>query len=392
VVATESIRNEKRTVIVYVVANVDEQVEENIKFFVTHGVHVSSKYDYFIVEQQSGLLKPLQHLYNMLPENAHVIFHQNECYDLGTVGWLLFESGEVDVTGYSYFGWLNPSVRGPFLPSYLDQTDWPRLFTDKLDEDTKLSGTALSCGGTIHSTMGALSAPHLQSYLIFTDEIGLTKIKEAGALKCFRNMEDTIYFGEIGASLSILNAGYNIHSSLLRYQDVDWRDKSHWNCNGKESLVIPTAYDGGDVDPLEVMFIKYKRFQKWWPSQQRASLYSSFHDPHRDISVRLLNKEKVREGTNNVLKILAPYFDAGYYVGNSRDLHVLPLNKVICHFATNGFQEARPFRLVGSCGQEEFGGDDDDPANAFSFATQTNCVPKYAKSAEDVLDLVRQCS
>ena len=35
----------------------------------------------------------------------------------------------------------------------------------------------------------------------------------------------------MGSSAAILNAGYNIDSLMLRYQGVDWRDKSHWGCN-----------------------------------------------------------------------------------------------------------------------------------------------------------------
>jgi len=354
-------------------------------------MHESSKYQYFIVEQQSESLRPLQHLYYLLPKNARVVFHQNECFDLGTVGWLLFQSGEVDISEYSYFGWLNPSVRGPFLPSYVDQVDWPEVFTDRLNRDTKLSGTALSCGGTVHSTKGVLSAPHLQSYLLFTDTVGLATIKEYGALKCYQNIQDTIYFGEIGASLAILDAGYNLHSSLLRYQHVNWRRRDNWKCNGGISPVIPMAYDGGDIDPLEVMFIKYKRLQKWWPSQQRASLYSSFLDPNRDISENLLSKVKREEAASNAITTFAPYFDIEYYVDSSRDLHAIPPKEIMCHFAASGFQEARPFRLVVNCGQQEFGGNRDDPAKAKAFVTQTRCAPRYPYSEEDMADLKRRC-
>jgi hypothetical protein len=40
---------------------------------------------------------------------------------------------------------------------------------------------------------------------------------------------------------------------------VDWRDQRFHACNGKYSPInTRSAYDGIDIDPLEVMFIKYK--------------------------------------------------------------------------------------------------------------------------------------
>ena len=54
-----------------------------------------------------------------LPSNAQYVYHENECYDWGTFGWLL-DSGHVDASKFQYFIFMNSSVRGPFLPPY-----WP---------------------------------------------------------------------------------------------------------------------------------------------------------------------------------------------------------------------------------------------------------------------------
>ena len=44
-----------------------------------------------------------------------------------------------------------------------------------------------------------------------------------------------------------------------RYQGVDWRDRRFHACNHRVSPInTRSAYDGIDIDPLEVMFIKYK--------------------------------------------------------------------------------------------------------------------------------------
>ena len=38
-------------------------------------------------------------------------------------------------------------------------------------------------------------------------------------------------YAEMGSSASILRAGYNIDSLMLRYQGVDWRQTENWGCN-----------------------------------------------------------------------------------------------------------------------------------------------------------------
>jgi hypothetical protein len=53
-----------------------------------------------------------------LPANAKYLHHANECFDWGTFGWAL-EHEKVQVRDYKYFIFLNSSVRGPFLPPYL---------------------------------------------------------------------------------------------------------------------------------------------------------------------------------------------------------------------------------------------------------------------------------
>lgn len=53
-----------------------------------------------------------------LPTNARYVLHNNECYDWGTFGWALTTQG-INVDKYSYFVFMNSSVRGPFVPTYI---------------------------------------------------------------------------------------------------------------------------------------------------------------------------------------------------------------------------------------------------------------------------------
>ena len=50
-----------------------------------------------------------------LPSNARYVYHENKCYDWGTIGWAV-QNRKVDTSLYRYIIFMNSSVRGPFLP------------------------------------------------------------------------------------------------------------------------------------------------------------------------------------------------------------------------------------------------------------------------------------
>lgn len=106
--------------------------------------------DYAIVLQQGkGLSQPDP--LPALPPNARYLRHPNECYDIGTVGWVLeSQLGRAGTKPYRYFVWLNSSVRGPFLPAYLrGRLHWTEPLLSKLSNEVKLVGAAQArTGGT----------------------------------------------------------------------------------------------------------------------------------------------------------------------------------------------------------------------------------------------------
>ena len=53
-----------------------------------------------------------------LPPNARYAFHENNCFDWGTFGWAI-QTQHLELSRYKFFVFLNSSVRGPFLPTYL---------------------------------------------------------------------------------------------------------------------------------------------------------------------------------------------------------------------------------------------------------------------------------
>ena len=50
-------------------------------------------------------------------------------------------------------------------------------------------------------------------------QVGLDVLRKKGTvLRCYANMAETVTFSEIGMSVAVLEAGYNIDSLMLRYQ------------------------------------------------------------------------------------------------------------------------------------------------------------------------------
>jgi hypothetical protein len=90
-------------------------------------------------------------------------------------------------------------------------------------------------------------------------QVGLRTLQDAGyVMKCHANRALAIFYGEIGASLVILEAGYNLDSFLWRYQGVDWREPHTWECNAALSPLGKRTFDGITAPTHELVFPKLK--------------------------------------------------------------------------------------------------------------------------------------
>ena len=65
--------------------------------------------------------------------------------------------------------------------------------------------------------------------------------RDGNVFKCHTDMWDTIFHAELGSSWTVLQAGYNIDSFMMRYQGIDWLDKRNWECNNRQAL--PLGWD-----------------------------------------------------------------------------------------------------------------------------------------------------
>ena len=90
-------------------------------------------------------------------------------------------------------------------------------------------------------------------------------LRDTGSvLTCHTSRDSAVFNAEIGASVAILAAGFNIASFLTRYAGVDFREERARSCNGRASPLGAHSFDGLTPGALEVVFPKVK--QSLWES------------------------------------------------------------------------------------------------------------------------------
>ncbi|GAX76065.1 hypothetical protein CEUSTIGMA_g3508.t1 [Chlamydomonas eustigma] len=388
--STPSIHQGKVALIVYLFAANDPEYMDNLKFFVHEAIRDDEKScDYIIILQDYKIEHEEEASASQLPElpsNAKYVRHANECYDWGTFGWLL-RSSHVNIKGYTYFFFINSSVRGPFLPAYArGNVHWTLPFINRLKGDTKLVGPTISCEGS--PLNGDVRGkwrrnPHVQSYALATDRVGLRLLmRDRTVFHCHQSRWNTIYYSELGSSAAVLAAGYNIDSFMTRYQGVDWRDPAHWGCNERLSPQGEYFYDGITLDPLEVMFVKVKsytlqngvssankavKYQQWlhpdvWPMNFTSGLHGEPGEgsgdetdgPEGDSNPLITSNEYMSDTPRfkipRVLEAKArgpSCFDFDFYSEHNSDLRNVNSNSSLWrHYVYFGQFESRPYRFT----------------------------------------------
>lgn len=226
-----------------------ESSKKNLEFFQRHGMKIRDRVTYMLIINGEKCT-----LDTSMWDN--VIKRENKGYDFGA--WYDgLQNSKID--NFDYFIFLNDSIRGPF-----GNENWIQTFTGLLNERNKLAGITINChidGYNVAYQMPV--TPHVQSMLLCTDRIGLNIIYPK-IINDNHNLSllETVILKEIGASLAILMAGYNITCILKPYQ-VDYQVLS--NCfvnsyNGaKGDPWWNNAYFGRSLEPFEVIFFKSNR-------------------------------------------------------------------------------------------------------------------------------------
>jgi len=203
---------------------------------------------------------------NNLPR-IHAVFRENFGFDICS-SRIVIEYGLAPRPGtYTHFVLMNGSVRGPFLPSFVTST-WIDMFQQFLQNNVRLVGTTINCMSDFYDAESGFTSLHVQSMLLALDSKGLQAVLPA--LKCYKDITDTINHGEIGISRYILQEGYGltvlqgswrgffVFGKDLNSSEVKRRcDAVSENKGGDPNF--SGVYLHGTVHPLEVIFIKSNR-------------------------------------------------------------------------------------------------------------------------------------
>ncbi|KAL4428545.1 hypothetical protein ABPG75_002634 [Micractinium tetrahymenae] len=346
------------TLCVYVFSNTDPEYLENLRFFVKFGMAPDDGVTYLVVvQEQEGQPRPDL---PALPPNARYLYHKNECYDWGTIGWV-FSTGQANPEDYKFFLFMNSSVRGPFVPPYArGYTRWQDLFFNKLDDHIKLVGPTISCEGSPWQGNAKgewRTNPHVQSYVLATDKVGLDVwLRDGNVFTCWSSMWDVIWHGELGSSLALLNAGFGLDCFMMRYQGVDWADRANWKCNKQANPYGEYYLDGVSLNPFEVLFVKVKErvLQNDWSFAVQAKKYTEWMEaqaagtPDVASNVYRDDPKPFRLPRLAYMQARGPdCWDEAYYLQQNPDLkHYTTKEELWGHFLRGGAYEGRSFRFT----------------------------------------------
>nr|WIL04893.1 rhamnan synthesis protein F [Cedratvirus duvanny] len=227
----------------------------NLEFFNAYGLYEKEDTDYCLVVNAGICTVNLSSRWNL------VILRENQGHDFAA--WKKGLEAFIP-DHYTFFIFLNDTVVGP-----LGERHWIRTFTEKIDQETKLCGISINClhveKFNLYNPKTPLSGkvcPHVQSMLWCTDKTGLDLVQDLLSDTAIYSKDELVAKKEIGLSLLFLSSGYNITCLLPPYQ-VDYRSKEHLlnTFNGRDGDVFfPQAYFNRDVDPLQAIFFKNKRY------------------------------------------------------------------------------------------------------------------------------------
>ena len=266
----------------YVFSPTSETYVKNFIYFYNFAVTASQNggfsTDYFLIsnnlEGKADLtISSLLEHCPTSPKNVQIFEKENNCFDLGSIGWLLEKDGTI-LERYNYYIWVNASVRGPFLVPYAG-IHWTEPFIRKRTGEVKLVGPSINCGCS-GADASAKPYPHVQSFVSATDRDGINILYQRGIFSCHQIKIDAVENGEIMASRVLMEMNFSI-ASLMANQDIQWSsDTNTASCNSlKDPMQSEYQMGGVPVQIEEVVFVKV-RLDLTLPSLSGAEALSSW--------------------------------------------------------------------------------------------------------------------
>jgi hypothetical protein len=242
----------------------DRLGRDNLQFFLAQGLVPDSAYHFVVVVNGqvppgwSEKLNKIAEAYSNFEWHAH----NNTGYDFCVYKDALTSLPlKVSIKDIRNFVLLNKSLRGPFVPSYYERP-WPDVFTSRLTDRVKLSGTSINCGD------GRSIGLHVQSMLwAFSADILPFMLAR---FRCLATKTDVIMALEVGLPRELAARGFRFASTMRMLDskegvpDASTGAICAWSA-GQSGLrrggdqYYQGAYAGIDLHPLETVFFKANR-------------------------------------------------------------------------------------------------------------------------------------
>ena len=200
-------------------------------------------------------------------DNIKVLYRKNENYDFGA-----YNDGlkTINIDKYNYYFFINTSVRGPFIPSYVN-IKWYEPFINLLTDDVKLVGTSINIlnndtnesNAFYNKTNFVKPYTHVQTQMFaMTQEcLEFLIFSKLFSNNDYDNWSEFIAIKEILMTQLVLKNNWNISCIIPEYQNIDYRtlnnDVNFSSNNGDPNFTNATF--GRTVHPYESIFIKINR-------------------------------------------------------------------------------------------------------------------------------------
>ena len=212
----------------------------NFAYFLRHALHTAAD---FVLVINGDISQEIDDMLPYTMNNVRIIKKNNTCFDFGSYSIALTQ---LPPNNYKRYILLNASVRGPFVPMYVNAC-WSNIFTDRLNHKIKLVGTTFNCFGLDPTQRN----PHIQSMLLAVDDVGLHIL--LSMFRCYTDKYKSIREVETQLANKIRSAGYSVDVLMASYHtNKDYYDQ----CNHNDVYGFDKGYFGTYINPYEVVFIK----------------------------------------------------------------------------------------------------------------------------------------
>ena len=232
-----------KTLVLYVFHIYNDRVEN----FINNCIFYDENVDFIMISNdKNNIFK--------VPNYVKTLFRDNIGFDFG--GWSDALLTNNLYANYNNFVFVNSSVIGPFLPSYLKHK-WVDIYLNGLQNNIKLFGS------TINTCCDPLKWAHVQSYIFSMDKLTLVYLMECGifTIQHFEtSFTDCIWNREVLMSRKIIEKNWNIGSLMKYYENVDFTFKTpeEYNIQFLDDIMYP-EYKNVIWHDYEIVFIKGNR-------------------------------------------------------------------------------------------------------------------------------------